>query len=273
MNKADEIPMNPKLGQYMTPAWAARELWEAHFSDIGMADSVLEPTCGDGRMLQAVPNGVPAYGMEIDPRLAQAARDRTGRLVLTGDVLALDFPRPFNVVFGNPPFRAEFLDNLLGRLDDHMQDGCRCGLLVPAYFMQTPTRVLRWNQKWTLYCEVLPRTLFARLSRPIIFALFTKDPVPKMNGMRLFIEADAIARLKPEFRAMMNSGRGLWAGVVCQALGELGGEAHLTDIYKKVAHSRPTENQWWKEKVRQTLQRGPFAARGEGVWALERKAA
>lgn len=252
----------------MTPAWAARELWEAHFSDIGLADSVLEPTCGDGRMLQAIPECIPAIGVELDPSLAEQARVRTGRLVIEGDILSVDLPR-FNVVFGNPPFRSGFVEKLLERIHEKMDDGSRCGLLVPAYFMQTPSRVMRWNRVWSLYAEVLPRTLFPRLSLPLIFALFTKDPVPTLSGMRLFIEAHAIEQLRPEFREMLTTGKGLWRPVVEAALRELGGRAHLTEVYRAVAKRRPSENPWWREKVRQTLQRGPFRSLGDGVWCLK----
>lgn len=266
-------PEERHLCQFMTPAWAARELWEAHFSDVGPSHSVIEPTCGDGRMLQAIAPEVPAFGVEIDPVLADRARERTGRLVLTGDVLKVEFPQDFNVVFGNLPFRAEFVDSMLERIASETEDGCRCGLLVPAYYFQTPSRVLRWNRMWTLSAELLPRTLWPRLMKPIIFALFTKDPVPKLNGMRLYIEADVINRLLPaKYREMMVSGKGLWSQVVLQTVQDLGGKAHLQDIYRVVERRRPTVNQWWREKVRQTLQRGPFVPEGDGVWSLREAA-
>lgn len=258
-------------GQYMTPAWAGRELWEAHFSDVCETDTVLEPTCGDGRMLQAIPPSVPAFGVELDPDLAEQARQRTARLVLTGDVLKLDLQREFNIVFGNLPFRASFMDSLLDRIADEVDDGCRCGLIVPAYYMQTPSRVLRWNRLWTISAELLPRTLWPRLMRPIIFALFTKDPIPKLNGLRLYIEADAVSRLPQKYRDMMITGRGLWVQVVEGTVKDLGGEAHLQDIYNVVERRRPTPNQWWREKVRQTLQRGPFIPKGDGIWAIDQR--
>lgn len=260
-----------KLGQYMTPAWAARELWDAHFGDADMADAVLEPTCGDGRMLQAVPDYIPACGVEIDPTLAATAARRTDRPVITGDVLSVEIPHRFNIVFGNPPFRAGFLDRLLARLATLMEDGCRCGFIVPAYFMQTPSRVLRWNRSWSIAAELLPRTLFPRLSKPIIFALFTKDPVPNLSGMRLFVECAAMDDLKPAVREELTKGRRLWFVVVDRALAELGGQASLPQIYAAVAVKRPTSNQWWREKVRQTLQRR-FVRVRRGVWD-RRKAA
>lgn len=241
--------------------------------DIGSVSTVIEPTCGDGRMLQAVPEHIPAFGIEIDPELAEEARERTGREVINADILTAEIPFKFDVVFGNPPFRAKFLDKLLDKVADTMEDGCRCGLLLPAYFMQTPTRVLKWNRIWSIYPELLPRTLFPRSQLPIIFALFTKDPAPQLKGMRLYVEADAITRLRPEFREMLEKGRGLWQPVVVRALAELGGEDHLAKIYEKVGKFRPSDNPWWREKVRQTLQRGPFKACGNGVWSLEMVAA
>jgi site-specific DNA-methyltransferase (adenine-specific) len=274
-SNANKLSQVAQLGQYMTPSWAARELWAAHFSHIGSGKTVLEPTCGDGRMLQAVPPHVDAFGIEIDPVEATKARERTGRQVITGDVLSLEFPRRFDVVFGNPKFKAGFLDSLLDKIALAASDGCECGLLVPAYFMQTPSRVLRWNRVWTIYPELLPRTLFPRSRLPIIFALFTKDPVPQLKGMRLFVEADAISCLKPEYREMMEKGRGLWDPVVEHALRELDGKAHLTLIYERVGRRRPTDNPYWREKVRQTLQRdeAKYQPCGNGVWELVPKAA
>lgn len=265
-----------QLGQYMTPAWAARELWGIYFPHIGPGKTVIEPTCGDGRMLQAIPPDVDAYGIEIDPVFADAARHRVPeRDVFTADVLAGEFPRRFDVVFGNPPFETRFMDKLLALIAAYGDDGCQCGLALPAYFLQTPSRVIRWNKKWTICAEILPRTLFPRLRLPIVFGLFTKDPVPQLKGIRLVNEADAIDNLRPEYKEMMVHGKGLWDQVVEHALRELDGEAHLTFIYEKVGRRRPTDNPHWREKVRQTLQRcdQKYQPRGNGVWKLLKEAA
>lgn len=258
-----------QLGQYMTPAWAAHELWAAHFSDMTAADIGFEPTCGDGRMLQAIPPHIRAYACEIDSDLAAKAHARTGREIIVGDVLEIDLPERFSFVFGNPPFSAKFLHRLLPRIADRMDDGCRVGLILPGYFMQSPSTVMRWNKVWTLCSELLPRTLFPRAQLPLIFTLFTKDPVPVMRGMRLFAEADSIEDLRREFREEMTSGRGLWRPIVEIALRRLGGRVHLSEIYEMVGTNRPSKNPWWKEKVRQTLQRGPgFVSHGGGMWEL-----
>lgn len=50
---------------------------------------VLEPSAGDGRFLMAVPDHVPAFGVEIDPALAPIAARNSGRQVIQGDFLRL----------------------------------------------------------------------------------------------------------------------------------------------------------------------------------------
>jgi hypothetical protein len=254
------------LSQYMTPSWAAHELWRGRMSDLEPGSLVLEPTCGDGRMLQAVPPSMRALGVEVDPILAGQARERTGREVLVGDILHMGLPENVDAVFGNPPFKSAFINAMLMRFAETYADGIRCGLILPAYILQTPSSVIRWNQSWTIGTELLPRTLFPDLSLPLVFATFTKDPVPSLNGMRLYIEAAAISKLPILYRNMLANGRGLWVQVVEHALVELGGKAHLNDIYHMVGGRRPTTNPYWREKVRQTLQRGPFVGHGAGVW-------
>jgi len=256
------------LGQYMTPAWAARELWAAYFSTATAADNVIEPTCGDGRMLAAVPDHIPATGVEIDGALADKARERTGRRVITSDFLDVELPQEFTIAWGNPPYSAKFMDAMLGRLSHFCVEGAQAGFVVPAYFLQTPARVLRWNKLWTIGAEILPRTIFARLQLPICFAIFTKDPLPRLRGLRLYAEAEAVAGLNAQAREEMVSGTGTWRQLVLLTLHRLGGKAHLGEIYEAIKGRRPATNRFWHEKVRQTLQRGPFEAHGNGVWSL-----
>ena len=74
------------LSQYPTPAWAAAAIVRKKHGNLTARDYVVEPTCGRGRFLQAIPSYVPAVGYEIDPVEAQLARDLTGRRVITGDI-------------------------------------------------------------------------------------------------------------------------------------------------------------------------------------------
>ena len=55
---ADPINLDTTLGQFFTPDWAAEALVEQHFGDLGLFDRVVEPSCGGGAFLRALP--VPA---------------------------------------------------------------------------------------------------------------------------------------------------------------------------------------------------------------------
>ena len=79
----EEAPKKRKTGTavaadlqfYPTPAKAADELIE--FAQIRDGERVLEPSCGDGRLLDAIRRANPstkALGIEVDPGRAQAAR-------------------------------------------------------------------------------------------------------------------------------------------------------------------------------------------------------
>lgn len=257
------------LSQYFTPVWAARALWAAHFSHLGAGDRVLEPTCGPGRILRVIPADVDAFGIEIDPELAAEARRVSGREVITGDVLAERLPA-LQAVMGNPPFSVTFMDQLLERLSSAVVLGGRVGLIVPAYFTQTPSTVVRWNRAWSLLSEVLPRTLFPGLSMPLSFVLFERSTAPVLSGLRLFLEAAAVDDLAAPARRVLCEGQGTWRAVVLAALRELGGRAHLSALYAAIGARGRRTGEHWREKVRQTLQRGSalFRPRGGGEWEL-----
>lgn len=224
-------------------------------------------------MLRVIPRWIPALGVEIDPILAAQARVATQRDVLTGCIFDVQLPDRITAIFGNPPFTTAFLDRLLAQFAPKMPDGSRAGMILPAYALQTPSRVCRYNQTWSIYSEMLPRTLFPGLSKPLVFAIFTRDPTPRFNGLRLYVEAKAIAELAERSRNALIEGTGTWREIVMIALRELGGRAHLSDIYERVAGRRPTTSTWWREKIRQTLGRGPFTSKGTGEWSMDAAAA
>jgi predicted RNA methylase len=82
---AGEMPVGTSVKrhqQYPTPGWAAQAIVDRYFPWLGEADCVIEPSCGPGSFLAAIPVHVPALGVEIDPVLARAAQINTGREVL-----------------------------------------------------------------------------------------------------------------------------------------------------------------------------------------------
>jgi hypothetical protein len=62
-----------------------------------------------------------------------------------------------------------------------------------------------------------------------------------------------------------------WRDIVADAMEGLQGAVPLEKIYAKIeGYRRAKEQQYWKEKVRQTLQYNPnlFSSPSRGIWAL-----
>jgi predicted RNA methylase len=261
--------LNRDLHQWFTPPWVCEAIVERHFADLDMADCVLEPSCGDGRFLLAIPDHVPAIGVEIDPELAERARLATGRPVINADFLQADIPAQITHVVGNPPFQSNLVHAFLRRSHALLEEGGTCGLLLPAYVMQTSSKVMSMNRDWSISCELMPRNVFPRLRLPLVFAMFRKDAARRLVGFFLYPETEGVAKLPREVRAALNQpGRSVWRSAVRAAFARVGAtSATLPDLYAAV--ERPSRNQHWREKVRQTLQVYPeFRRAGPGAWAI-----
>jgi site-specific DNA-methyltransferase (adenine-specific) len=261
------------LGQYMTPAWAAAELVDIYFGDLSPADSVVEPSCGAGAFLQAIPGNIPACGVEIDPALAAIARRCSGRPVVVGDFCSAELPLTPTAVIGNPPFRKALVTGFLDRAWELLPDEGRVGFILPAFVFQASSNVEALATRWSIRQDMLPRDLWPRLSHPLCFAVLTKGAQRGLFGFALYHELQAVKRLRTRYQALLQAGEGsVWAAVTRAALEALGGEADLQRIYHEIDAHRPTTNPFWQAKVRQTLQR--IAVRvGEGRWALPEEAA
>jgi adenine-specific DNA-methyltransferase len=259
-----------KFDQYFTPEWAAEELVSTFFDDLSTSDIVLEPSCGRGAILKAIPSEIQAYGVEIDDSLAIEARENTGREILVGDFRTINLPLRPTTIIGNPPFQSKLIDAFLDRAHALLPDDGRCGFILPAYICQTPRHVLKWHRLWSLHQTMLPRTLFPRASKPIIFLMLHKHRVRKLFGFALFEQAHDVTSMPKAAKLLLiggETGKTTWRAVVGYALQSLGGRAPVEAIYSAVAPRRPSANQWWKEKVRQTLQRH-FSSTERGVWSL-----
>ncbi len=258
--------------QWFTPTWAGQILFREHFSDLGGEDLVIEPTCGIGTFLNAVPRDIPALGVEIDPVLASIARRATGREVLTGDFTDLDFDgrRP-TAVIGNPPFDLEIIDRIFDRCYNLLPYGGRVGFIMPAYAFQTASRAVKYARRWSLEQDMIPRNLFKEMQKPLCFAVLTKDSGGRMRGFSLYRELHDVNSMKSWVVDELSTGRAPWKAVVARAIEDLGGRAKLQDIYAAVAPRRPTGNNWWRAKIRQTLTRsGAFTRVGESEYIVAR---
>lgn len=128
------------LNQYFTPRWAAEAIVERHFADLRPGAAVVEPSCGDGRFLMALPDHIDAVGVEIDPVQAAIARERSGRTVITGDFLKVDLPNDIEAIVGNPPFVANTVAAFLDRSHALLRDGAAAGSSCQPTSCRHPAR-------------------------------------------------------------------------------------------------------------------------------------
>ncbi|PEH40470.1 SAM-dependent methyltransferase [Burkholderia gladioli] len=258
------------LGQYPTPVWVAEALVERHFSRLDQHDLVIEPACGPGAFLGAIPVEVPALGVEIDAQVADIARATTGREVLTGDFRSVQLDCTPTVIIGNPPFDLRVIDTFLSRSWRMLPEGGRVGFILPAYAFQTAARVASYADQWSLMQEMIPRNIYPGLSLPLVFAIFSKDFRRTLIGFALYREAADVQQLPTPFRAVLGAGSGpIWVRVVEAVLEGLGGEASLAEIYAALEDARPTRTRFWREQIRKVVRASSkFECVSSGRYAL-----
>ncbi len=235
--------------------WVAEALVEKHFPKLDMADMVVEPTCGQGGFLKAIPSHVPAMGIEIDPRVAEIARAESGRPVVVGDFRSIPLEVRPTAIIGNPPFVASVFDGVLDRCHALLPEDGRAAFILPTYFFQTAGRVARYAEKWSIAHELLPRNAFhARMRTPLTFAVFSKDARRILVGFALYRETADVQSMARPYRDALAATRGSVWKTICQvALQRLGGSAKLADLYAEIEANRPTRTHFWQENIRQTL--------------------
>jgi len=98
--KARSTAVSKDLQYYPTPAAVVRRLCD----DIRPGVRVLEPSCGCGRIMDAVrAAGATVLGYEVDPGRAEICRQK-GHAVVIGNFLDQPPVREFDAVLMNPPF-------------------------------------------------------------------------------------------------------------------------------------------------------------------------
>lgn len=253
--------LDPALDQWFTPRWAAEILMADALS--GMGDvGVVEPSCGDGSFLAAVPPGNPAMGVEIDPRMAAAARLSTGRPVVVGDFATAEVAlEGLGVIAGNPPFGMPVVDAFVRRSHSLLPEDGVLALLLPAHVLSTTTRMRPWGEMFAIEQRMIPRSLFPRISLPLVWTRFVKSRRRTHVGFMLFDQQADVESMPKAVRRALGR-QGTWREAVGLALHSLGGRATLAEIYRAVEPRRPSGNRWWKDKVRQTC--GLYFERLEG---------
>src|SRR3546814_10298894 len=66
---SSDLSGDPDLHQWFTPFWAAEMFANDVLDGLGHV-GVIEPSCGTGSFLSAIPQHLPAYGVDIDPDIA-----------------------------------------------------------------------------------------------------------------------------------------------------------------------------------------------------------
>jgi hypothetical protein len=245
-----------ELGQYPTPVWIAELIYDRHFGRLEGCQNFIEPACGPGSFLGVIPKEFHAVGVEIDPEMAALARLNTGRRVIEGDFAEVEFDFQPTAIIGNPPFNMRVIDRFLDRAYDLLPEMGQVGFVLPAYAFQTAARVAGYAEKWSLMQEMIPRNIYPGLSLPLVFAMFSKDRKRTMIGFAFYREAADVLGMAKPFRDALSAGAGpVWKIVVDEAIRILGGEASLQEIYDVIEKNRPTKTDFWREKVRQTVQR------------------
>ena len=245
---------DPALSQWMTPAWAAEAIAARTLADLPTGSVIVEPSCGIGRFLAALPPGLHGIGVEVDPVLAERARRETGAPVVTGDFRTVALPVDrCDAIIGNPPFRLDVFDGMLDRARGLLDEGSPMIMILPAFAFQTTSRVARYNRHWSISQEMLPRTLFPGIRLPLILARFVRDPAPTLQGFFLYEESREVEEMPELYRRALAEGRSGWRAVVEEALTRLGGTATVAQVCAEISPRRPTATAHWRAKVRQQL--------------------
>ena len=107
------------------------------------------------------------------------------------------------------------------------------------------------------------------MEKPLNFVIFKKDKRGILQGFALYEELHDINSMKADVANNLSLKKSPWKTALTRVMKERGGQATLEEIYKAIEPRRPTGNNWWKAKIRQTLNRsGAFTRIGEATYAI-----
>jgi SAM-dependent methyltransferase len=122
---------------------------------------VLEPSCGDGRIMDSLRKaGAQCLGVEVDPGRAAAARAK-GHSVVLGNFLETGTSATFDLVVMNPPFYGRHYAKHIAHALKFLKPGGRLVCILPAsarydhgiitaeWLAQHGAEFARWENNWT----------------------------------------------------------------------------------------------------------------------------
>jgi hypothetical protein len=102
--------------------------------------------------------------------------------------------------------------------------------------------------------------------------------IPILHEYLLLLRKDAplifpLLISQTQMTDIRNMPNATWKDIVAAVMEDCGGESELSGIYAGVENFKRAQTQFWREKVRQTLQYHPelFSSPRRGVWALNRR--
>ena len=134
-----EAKQNVEEGQFFTPPAMCEQLAESLHLTPRMA--VADLTCGMGNFFNFCPVESNCFGVELDAEAAAVARYLyPAATILTDDLRYAKLDRPFDVIFGNPPFNLRWDGEssqmvYVRRAAAALKPGGRLALIIPAAFL------------------------------------------------------------------------------------------------------------------------------------------
>lgn len=192
-------------------------------------------------------------------------------------------------VWLNPPYQTALIGQFMRRMVDH-------GRGIALIFARTETEVFQetvWRSadallfhEGRLFFHVNERTEFKRKGQrslwadrgecapanagaPSVFCAYGAEDAEILASCGL---PGAFVPLRLRSMVFGFASVGSWADEVLKVMESAGEAIHLDALYRALGDSpKAQRNRHWREKVRQTLQRGPFEPLGDGVWQIEQE--
>jgi len=269
-----------------------RDLYEALTPKV-----VIDPCIGSGTSMDVAREmGIESYGLDLHSGfnlLRDSILEATGK---PGDLVVSHLPYHDMVVYSGSQYEGVHKDDLsrCESVDDFLEKA-HFALLnqrdatSPGGWYATLIGDQRRNGRYYSY----QAEFIARMPADELKSVIVKAQHNTVSGRKQYgAIGGGLPRIEHEYlliwqrpeqisvlvtlKNLMNQARkrteSTWRGIVRQALVSLGGQAHLSDVYQHIEKSAPERlqnNQHWKAKIRQTLQKAPAFARVDtGVWQL-----